>query len=265
MSGIAGQEGNSETRYNIRVLDRAVRILFLLSDAKPRTLNEISEAIGLSPSTTFRLLSTLTYYRFVKRGEHTAQYRLGLACLALARGFQDSNDLRTVALPELETLRDITKETVHLAILDNMEVIYLEKIPGLHAIGLMSSRVGGRSPVYCTGLGKVFLANMKSEHVAAFLEQHGITKFTDTTITDPDELIRQLDQVRQQGFAFDYGEHEQDVRCIAAPIFDSEGQVIAALSVSGPGIRMDPLEAKEDLIHKTKETAMSISRQLGYS
>ncbi len=265
MNDIAASETQIQNRYNIRVLDRAVRVLFLLSDAKPRTLNEISEEISLSPSTTFRLLSTLTYYRFVKRDERTGLYRLGLACLTLARGFQDSNDLRTVALPELEVLRDITKETVHLAILDNMEVIYIEKLPGLHAIGLMSSRVGGRSPVHCTGLGKLFLANIKPDQVLSYIQKYGLPRFTDATITDPDELISHLEQIRKQGYAFDQGEHEPDVRCIAAPIFNSEGQAIAALSISGPAIRLDPLEEQTDLIDQTKQTAMNISRQIGYA
>lgn len=264
MNEIAASETQIGTRYNIRVLDRAIRILFLLSDAKPRTLHEISEEIALSPSTTFRLLYTLTFYRFVKRDERTAYYRLGLACLTLARGFQDSNDLRTVALPELEALRDVTKETVHLAILDNMEVIYIEKLPGLHAIGLMSSRVGGRSPMHCTGLGKMFLANMKPDLVIAYIEKQGLPRFTDTTITNPEQLIAHLEQIRTQGYAFDQGEHESDVRCIAAPIFNSDGQAIAALSVSGPAIRLDPLEEQSDLIHQTKLTAMNISRQMGY-
>ena len=264
MSEIAASEPQNETRYNIRVLDRAIRVLFLLSDAKPRTLNEISEEISLSPSTTFRLLSTLTYYRFVKRDDRSGSYRLGLACLTLARGFQDSNDLRTVALPELEILRDSTKETVHLAILDNMEVIYIEKLPGLHAIGLMSSRVGGRSPVHCTGLGKMFLAHLKAEQVLSFIEQHGLPRFTDSTITDPDQLLRHLEQIRKQGYSFDNGEHEPDVRCIAAPIFNSEGQAIAALSVSGPAIRLEPLEDQTEIIFQTTLTALNISHQMGY-
>lgn len=264
MNETIATETQNETRYNIRVLDRAIRVLFLLSDGKPRNLNEISEEISLSPSTTFRLLSTLSYYHFVKRDERMVQYRLGLACLTLARGFQDSNDLRTVALPELEALRDITKETVHLALLDNLEVIYIEKLPGLHAIGLMSSRVGGRSPVHCTGLGKMFLANFKPDQVLAFIEKFGLPRYTETTITDPDELISHLEQIRLQGYAFDKGEHEPDVRCIAAPIYNSEGQTIAALSVSGPAIRLDPLEDQIDLIKQTKQTANNISQQMGY-
>ncbi len=168
-----------EARYNIRVLERAVSILSLLADGEPRQPAAISESIDLSPSTTFRLLSTLAYHRFVKRDEATNQYQLGLACLELAHAYIDSNDLRSVALPELEALRNETKETVHLAVLEDMEIVYLEKLPGLHAIGLMSSRVGGRSPAFCTGVGKVLLAYQPPEFVQAYYQEHGLPRFTD--------------------------------------------------------------------------------------
>ena len=258
-------ENQNDARYNIRVLDRAVRLLSLLSDGKARTANEISESIGLSQSTTFRLLATLAYFNYVKRDDQINQYSLGLACLELARAYQNSNDLRKVAMPELETLRDDVKETVHLAVLDQMEVVYLEKLSGLHAIGLMSSRVGGRSPAFCTGVGKVLIAYQKPDQVRSFYQQHGLNPFTGTTITDLDALMDHLEQVRQRGYAFDVGEHEHEVRCIAAPIFDLHGQVVAALSISGPSIRLDPIEKNMETISKAKQAALNISRQLGYS
>ena len=104
----------NENRYNIRVLDRAFRILALLSDGKPRSLQELSVEIDLSSSTTFRQLATLVYYRYVQRDEQTNQYTLGLSCLELARAYYEGNDLRRVALPELERLRNETKETIRL-------------------------------------------------------------------------------------------------------------------------------------------------------
>ena len=118
---------HTNNRYNIRVLDRAFRILALLSDGKPRTLQELSGEIGLNTSSTFRQLATLVYYQYVQRNEKTNQYTLGLSCLELARAYYEGNDLRNVAFPELEKLRNETKETVHLAILDQMEIVYIEK------------------------------------------------------------------------------------------------------------------------------------------
>ena len=113
----------------------------------------------LSTSTTFRLLSTLVRHRYVERDEQTNRYSLGLACLELARSYYLGNEVRRAALPELDKLRNETRETVHLAVLDEMEIVYIEKLEGLQPIGLMGSRVGGRSPAYCTGVGKALLAH----------------------------------------------------------------------------------------------------------
>lgn len=254
----------NKSRYNIRVLDRAIHILNLLADGKPRTSIEISESILLSSSTTFRILSTLASFNYVKRDERTNQYQCGLACLELARAYQESNDLRQVSLPELEILRDEEKETVHLCLLEKMEIVYLEKLSGLYAIGIMSSRVGGRAPAYCTGVGKVLLAYQDPGAIRSYFEEHPMTRFTDTTITNLDELLRELEIIRRNGYSFDRGEHEDEVRCIAAPIFDSKGLAVAALSISGPAARLEPLEENLVMIEKAVRTAQRISRQLGY-
>ncbi len=253
-----------ENRYNIRAVDRAVRILSVLSDGKPRTLTELSEEIGINSSTTFRLLATLAYNSYVERDGQSGAYRPGLGCLELARAYHESNDVRQAALPALETLRDDTKETVHLAVLDKMEVVYVEKLHGLHAIGLMSSRVGGRSPAYCTGVGKVLLAYISPELIRSHFEQVGLHRYSEATIQSLDELIDHLESVRRQGYALDRGEHEAEVRCVAAPIFDMTGNAVAAISVSGPAGRMEPLETNLELVNKTRETARSISTRLGY-
>ena len=253
-----------DPRYNIRVLDRAISILSLLADGRARTPAEINEEIDLSSSTTFRMLSTLSYHRYVKRDESTNQFQLGLACLELAQAFLAGNDVRRVSMEELETLRNETKETVHLAVLEDMEIVYLEKLPGLHAIGLMSSRVGGRSPAYCTGVGKVLLAYQKTEMVRAYYEAHGLPRFTDSTITDLAHLMSELEEIHNKGYALDRGEHEDEVRCVATPIFDLSGQVVAALSISGPAARIDPLEENREMIALAEHAGENISRLLGH-
>jgi len=252
------------SRYNIRVLDRAIRILKVLSDGKPRTLNELSGEITLNHSTTFRLLSTLTSYGYLRRNGNSGKYQLGLACLELTKGFLEGNDLHENATHELEALRDDVRETVHLAILDRMEVVYLEKLSGLHAIGMMGSRVGGRSPAHCTGLGKVLLAHLDPQVVRKFYEENPLTRYTETTLAEIGELMDHLESIRQQGYAIDRGEHESEVFCIAAPIYDRTNKVIAALSLSGPSARLDPIEKNTVLIERTKAAAEAISLKLGY-
>jgi DNA-binding IclR family transcriptional regulator len=251
-------------RYNVRVLDRAIRILSTLSDGTPRTLTQLSEAIRVSSSTTFRLLATLSFHNFVQRNEEAGSYGLGLACLELARAYLASSDIRREALPELEKLRDETTETVHLAVMDQMAVVYLEKLEGLHAVGLMSSRVGGRSPAHCTGLGKLLLAYTPIELVRAHYDEKGLERFSDKTITHLDELLEHLQEVRRQGYAFDLGEHEPEIRCIAAPLRDFSGKVVAAISVSGTAHRMNPVTTNQALINKILQTARVISARLGY-
>ena len=254
----------SSDRYNIRVVDRAVSVLNLLADGKSRTMTELSKELEINSSTTFRLLATLRYHNLVQLDEATGNYRLGLACLELSRAYHTGDEVRQAALPVMRTLRDDTMETVHLGVLDGLEIVYLEKLEGLHAIGLMSSRIGRRAPAYCTGLGKALLAFSNPNYVQANSRKLELEKFTDSTITNEKELLDHLAIVHQRGYSLDLGEHEQEVRCVAAPIFDQYGKSVAAISVSGPSGRIDPIEYNTELISKTLNAAEDISEKLGY-
>jgi DNA-binding IclR family transcriptional regulator len=252
-------------QYEIKVVGKAVRVLRVLSDGIPRTLTEVSQELDMNISTTFRLLATLANHNFLELDEPTGKYRLGLACLELARAYQTENELLRVAHPELEKLRDTTKETVHLAALDGLEIIYLEKLESLYAIGLMSSRVGKRAPAYCTGVGKALLSHVDPEVIQANVEWSPLKPFNERTIVEVDELLAHLEETRVRGYALDEGEHEVEVRCVAAPIFDQTGKVVAAVSISGPRARMDPVAQNERLINLTLQTAQEISAKLGYN
>jgi DNA-binding IclR family transcriptional regulator len=256
--------GDSSRRYNVRAIDRALCLLSILTDGKPKNLPALSETLGISSSTTYRLLSTLESHNYVVHDKQAGGYQLGIACLELAHAYYHGSDLRLNAMPELERLRDETSETVHLGILEGMEVVYLEKLPGLHAIGLMSSRVGGRSPSYCTGLGKVLLAYQDQDEVKEYFSKTGLKEFTKNTISTVTKLKRHLKEVREQGYAIDQGEHEKEVHCVAAPLFDIRGDTLAAVSVSGPGGRIAPQVESKVLIERTKEAARAISYRLGY-
>ncbi|MDW7755819.1 MAG: IclR family transcriptional regulator [Brevefilum sp.] len=256
-------KSNSD-HYQIKVVEKAIRLLRVLVDGKPRTLTEISHEININTSTTFRLLATLTNHNFTQFNEQTGEYRLGLACLELAVAYQTGNELLRVAHPELERLRDLTKETVHLAVLDDMEVIYIEKLEGLHAIGIMSSRVGKRAPAYCTGVGKMLLSHVDPQILAQRVEPRNLEKYNDRTIVEPSLLLSNLAEAKRKGYALDSGEHENEVRCVAAPVFDQRANVVAAISVSGPSSRLDPIDKNEDLIRLTTQVAKEISSKLGY-
>ena len=257
-------KAQKSARYNIRVVDRAVSVLNALSDGKPRTLTQLSKELDINSSTTFRLLATLRSHNLVQSEDSTGNYRLGLACLELSRAYHTGNELRQAALLEMKVLRDETMETVHLGVLGDMEIVYLEKLEGLHAIGLMSSRVGRRAPAYCTGLGKALLAHSNPNFIQDNIEQINLQKYTDMTIISQVELLNHLEHIRRRGYALDMGEHEKEVRCVAAPIFDQYGKTVAAISVSGPSGRIDPIEHNQDLIDRTLRAAYNISKNLGY-
>lgn len=256
---------NNNNQYVIKVVEKAIRVLGVLADGKPRTLTEISQDIDINKSTTFRLLATLSNHSYIQLDEQTNQYRLGLSCLELAAAYQTGDELLRAAHPELEKLRDFTKETVHLAVLDGIEVVYLEKMESLHAIGLMSSRVGRRAPAYCTGVGKALLSFINPQIVRERMKHSEIKRFNEKTLVEPDQLISNFAEIKKRGYALDDGEHEREVRCVAAPIYDYTGNVVAAISVSGPSTRMDPIAQNEYVINITKQVAQDISKKLGYS
>lgn len=251
-------------KYEVRSVKRALLLLrtFLRHDEE-LPASEMSKETGLDPSTVFRLLLTLEAQGFVQVNQTTGKYRPGVTLLELGSRFLKNNDIRSRAIAHLERLRDEFGETVHLTILDGTEVVYLEKLAGLHPIGFMSSRVGDRNPAHCTGVGKALLAYLPEEELAARYPNGHLKRYTDTTITDLKALRLELKNVRERGYATDQEEHEPGVKCVAVPTFDHRG-ITAAISVSGPSNRVEHLLAKSDLIEKLKLAAANVSEQMGW-
>ncbi len=173
--------------------------------------------------------------------------------------------LRTVALPFIHQLRDKLGETTHLAVLDRdtMRLLYLDKFTGHESVEMMS-RSGSTAPLTCTGLGKVLLAYEATAAVGDWFKTQAIPRYTPTTITDVDILMSELASIRQNGFGLDREEHEPGIRCIAVPIRDSSGHVIAAISITGPVGRMPEDLAGSPIRHTVVDTADRISQELGF-
>jgi len=248
-------------------VERALDVLATFSTVEPElTLTEVSSKLNLSASTTYRLLMTLQNRRYVEHNHQTGGYRLGVACLDLGTVFLSQLDFRDRVLPLLGSLREECKETVHLAVLDanQMEVIYLEKLEGLLPIGMMGSRVGGRAPAHCTGLGKCLLAYLPDSVVRQFYKTRGLRSYTANTIADVNELLLDMARIRGRGYAVDDVEHEPDVKCVAAPVWNHREAVVGALSVSGPEKRMDQLVAEGNLLETLLATAHEASVRMGY-
>ena len=259
------EDTNPNKKYQLRTVERALSLLkvFLDPDSKGElNLAEISRRMGLSQSTTFRLLVSLKSSGFIEQIQSNRKYRLGVTCLALGDAFLRNNNLRQRAYDSLVNLRDRCGETVHLAFLEGSEVIYLDKLAGLHPIGLMSSRAGGRAPAYCTALGKSLLAYLPESKLVEVLQDTRFVRYTEKTITDIESLYRELEKVREQGYSIDNEEREQGAGCIACPIFGHLG-IIAAISASGPVERVLKSQIRDDLIQLVKGTADEISARLG--
>ena len=254
-------------RYQVRAVRRALDLLDCFTPAEPElTLLQLAEQTGLSTSTAYRLVQTLELCDFVEHDGETGRYRLGLSCLRLGGNVMARLDLRDRLRPLLTALRDDCGETIHLAILDRsrMEVVYLDKLDGLLAIGMIS-HIGARAPAYCTGVGKALLAHVDPAVVAAFYREHSLRRYTPNTITDLEVLADSLARIRDRGYALDCLEHEPDVKCVAVPVHDYTGTVACSVSVSGPEARMDQHIEQEGLMERVLGVALDASARLGYA
>lgn len=258
--------GRAEDRaYLVRAIERAGQILDLVQQSEqPLALSELVARCDLSKPTVFRMLRNLEHIGLVERVPGRDAYRLGLRCVALGQAYAQQADFRREAVPVLEELRDRFNETVHLAVLDDdLRVVYVDKLEGKHAVGIMMSRIGGSAPSFCTGLGKSLLSAREDDVVAQLRDRGELVQKTPMTICEPDELSRELSVIRHRGYALDLEEHEVGVRCVAANVRDATGQVVAAISIAGPAQRLDEQDLNGELASATVAAANQISRRLG--
>ncbi|WP_295013006.1 IclR family transcriptional regulator [uncultured Microbacterium sp.] len=218
-----------------QTVTRALDLLAALQ-GDAQTLDQCAERLGVHKSTVLRLLQTLEAQRFVT---HDAQhrYRLGSRLFELAGAALAQRDVREVARPHLERLNEQTGQTVHLAAYESGDVVYIDKLEARSGIR-MYSRVGLRAPLHCTAVAKVLLADLPLAARREIAEGIDYEPFTDRTIRTPAEFLAELDRVRADGFARDSAEHETFINCIAAPIRDGAGTVVAAASVSVPTLSL---------------------------
>ncbi|GAA4719496.1 IclR family transcriptional regulator [Brevibacillus fulvus] len=248
----------------VQSLERALTLLNTLSEyPEGMQITRLAEQVGLSKSTTHRLLSTLLHMNYVIKDEESDKYKLGYQLIYLSRNILDSLDIRGIAKPFLQKLSQDVNETIHLCLEDNGEVMYIDKIESNQTIR-MYSRIGSRAPLYCTGVGKVLLAGMDSPTYERAVSQMDFVAKTAKTITAKEQLAEEIARVRKQGYALDNMENEVGIRCIAGPIVDVQGKVVASFSISGPSNRITMERIDDELIKKIRETSTEISRQLGW-
>ncbi|MBW1712255.1 MAG: IclR family transcriptional regulator [Deltaproteobacteria bacterium] len=251
-------------RYLINSVLRAAQILESFSFEKTSYTNtELSKKLGLNKSTLTRLLCSLEKSKFLMRDSKTGEYRLTHKLYGIASVYLSQLSLHNEAMPLLSDLAHWSGETVHLAVLDEFDVLYIDKIESPQSIG-MKSRIGMRVPAYCTAVGKILLAHLEEDRLEALLRSAELKAHTPKTITDPQELKGHLSQIRKQGYAVDNSEHETEVKCVAAPVRDNTGLVVAAISISAPVFRMTKEKTVKASIAAVMETASKISGRLGF-
>lgn len=241
-------------------LRRGLALLTELAEG-PRNLDQLAEAAGVHKSTAMRLLRSLETDRFVKRSD-VYHYRLGSALFELANRALDGIDVRDTARPYLLELGESTGHTVHLAVREDDQVVYVDKVDSTHSVR-MYSRIGARAPLHCTAVGKVLLSGLDETSrgdVAATLSYPALT---DNTITDPERFLTELDRVSRSGIATDRGEHEDFVHCIAAGVRDPRGEIVAAVSLSAPKVLLDFGELLE-FTEELSRACESVSLELGW-
>jgi len=246
-----------------QIIERIFNIIETLANEKEISLTELAKKLDLSKGTTYRLLLSLKARGYVEQNSITRRYRLGLKIVSIGYKLLGNVDLRTEARIVLEDLLRETKESIHLARLQNGEVVFIDSLPSLYSLRV-HKLPGERGFAHCTAVGKVLLAHCTSQKLNEVIKQKGLPKLTPTTITSASDLKKHLDMVRKQGFAIDDEESSPGCRCIAAPIRDHRGEVIAALSITGPSTRITP-ERFNQLVELVKRAADKISTGLGFN
>jgi DNA-binding IclR family transcriptional regulator len=245
-----------------------VKTLSLLKLFTPQrnvwTAEDMIAALGYHKSSVQRILATLEKEGFLsKLAPRRSEYRLGPDILFLGKVAEMSLDLRTVARPIMADLVHRSRETCYLCIADQGQCLYIDKVECSQPIRIVH-QIGQRNPMHCTGVGKALLSGMADVIIDRLIEMQGLNAHTRYTITDRHRLKQEIEGVRRHGIALDNEELNTGVKCVAAPIKDSSGAVVAAVSLSGPIQRFTPAATRR-FEKEVKAASIEISKALGYN
>jgi IclR family transcriptional regulator, KDG regulon repressor len=253
----------NQNGYNVRAVERALQILECFDDAHPeKGVSEIAQAVDLHKATTHRIMTTLLNFGYLERADDGQKYRLGIRLTELGFKVVRRMDLRREAISCMNQLNQRLGEGCDLSIFDHGNVFYIEVIQGNYALSITAA-VGKRLPAHCTASGKLFLAHLPAQELDVIL---GMTlpSFTRNTITSAEALRQQLETIHQQGYAVDDEELETGIRAVAAPIFNREGKMIAAISVPSPTSRLK-MERIPEIAEALKEATQAVSHRMGWN
>ena len=251
-------------RGAIQSLERAFAILEEISrNREGINLATLAKAVGLHNSTTFHLLKTMAQLGYIGHVRDSKRYRIGAKLFTLAAGALEENSFLALATPLLETLTGETGEAAHFAIRSGNDIVVIARTAGSGLLQMVD-RNGGQRPAHATALGKVLLAAMNDAQVRQFLGSDALRRFTAKTIVDRNSLLREIEEVRRKGIAWDDGEFDAEIRCVAVPVYDFAGRVAGAVGISGAVWRLS-LQSLQSKAQQVRESARLISAQLGYN
>lgn len=251
----------SEPKNPIQVADRLFLVLETLSETDSLGLLELSNRLSLHKSTVHRLLTSLIHLGYVKQDAKTNKYRLTFKIIQIANKMMTKLDILEIARPYLKQLMEKTGETVHLVQLDQNVAVYIDKVEAYQNSVRMVSKVGNHIPIYCSGVGKAIAAQLETKALKRLWDDIEIKKMTPYTIITFSDFIKELDGVRQKGYALDNEENEMGVRCIAASLPGYEGNQPYAFSISAPINRMTD-EKIQQYAHYILDTKKQLTEEL---
>lgn len=253
--------------YAIQTVINAMRLLEAFRDEEELGVTELSRRLELHKNNVFRLLATLQQEGYIEQKADTERYRLGVRILELGSSFTRNRSLLCSAEPILEELAAATRETVHLGVLREFEVVHLRGVQTERAV-MSGLREGTRLPIHCTALGKVLVGcadDGTRTRYDTWLDGRALDERTPHTIADRDKLRDHLRGVGVRGVGFDLGECDDGLACAAAPVHAADGRVVAALSVSGPETRLEETSLRAEIGPQVIAAAEKLSKALGYA
>ncbi len=248
----------------MKSLHKTLNILDELGARGSCGIRELAARLEMPPATVHRIVATLTGRGYLKQDPVTKKVDLSERFLELGARVRERLDLPSVARPHMDWLMRETRESVNLAVQDGDQAVYLEQAQATHGMLRLFTRPGARVPLYCTGVGKMFLSRCSSAELEAYLSRTELTSFTTRTIVGAGRLRREMERIHKQGFALDDEEMEEGVRCVAALVCDQSGRPAGAVSISGAAARIGA-ERIARLGASVRECAAAISRELGFN
>jgi len=257
-------EAEDRQRGGVQSLGRAFAILEQVARHREGVgLAELSKLVGLHNSTTFHLAKTMVSLGYIRQERDSKRYRIGRPLFALAASALDEIEMVNVATPIMEELSRDTGESSHFAVRMGDAVVVIARTSGPGAFQL-TDRVGVVRPAHCTALGKIILAALRPDQLQRFLERVELTPSTEKSITEPAALLREIAEIRRSAIAFDDGEFNPEVRCVAVPVYNFTGDVVGALGISGPVWRMSD-QMLQSRAKAVKAAANRLSSEFGAS